>query len=97
MDLEDTYWIDEIEFQLGELPNQYEVYISEDGNEWTKVYENLNAKGGTADLKEIVFARQVKARYVKYQQLQMFYHSSNDKYYSGNFYELRVWGASENK
>ena len=97
VDLEDTYWIDEIEFQFGELPNQYEVYISEDGNEWTKVYENLNAKGGTAELKEIVFARQVKARYVKYQQLQMFYHSSNDKYYSGNFYELRVFGSSENK
>ena len=97
VDLEDTYWIDEIEFQFGELPNQYEVYISEDGNEWMKVYENLNANGGTAELREIEFSRKVKARYIKYQQLEMFYHSTNDKYYSGNFNELRVFGSSENK
>ena len=95
VDLEDTYWIESLEIEFGEYPNKYQLYVSEDGNEWTMIHEDLICTGGSAGTYTQSFVPAIKARYVKYQQLEMFT-ASNGRNYSGNFNEFRVWGSKEN-
>ena len=96
VDLEDVYWVEEIQIDFLESPNKYEVYVSEDGDEWEKVYEDLNCTGGSANLASITFVKNKQVRYVKYQQIEMFT-ASNDRQYSGNFSEFRVFGSTVNQ
>ena len=95
VDLEDTYWVESIEIDFGELPSGFQLYVSEDGNEWTMIHEDTACEGGAASIFSKELLAGVKARYVKYQQLGMFT-ASNGRNYSGNFNEFRVWGAKEN-
>ena len=91
VDLEKAYLIEEISLNFGELPNAYAMELSEDGENWTRVEERSGLNGGT-DAEEIIALEGIqKARYVKYQQIEQFVYKDTDKY-SGNFYELQVYG-----
>ena len=87
VDLGKSYLIDKVEIDFNERPDQYQVWISEDGSEWTMIEEDLDCEGASRGLDTIQLDVPMRARYVKYQQLKMF-----DAGYSGNFYEFRVFG-----
>lgn len=66
--------------------------VSEDGENWTRIEERLGLKGGEKGAETITFENVVKARYVKYQQIEQFVYSANGAKYSGNFSEFEVYG-----
>lgn len=91
VDLEDLYLIDKIEIEYNERPAKYQVYASQDGQKWNQIYEDLNCDGKSKGLDSIVLTNAVEARYIKWQQIEMFTTHTGDQY-SGNFTELRVFG-----
>ncbi|MBR2650234.1 MAG: discoidin domain-containing protein, partial [Clostridia bacterium] len=93
VDLGGYYNIDLIEMVWYKRPNKYSMLVSEDGVNWTSVYENLNCVGASAGTDEITVPGGIKARYMKYQQIEMFVgNAEKNLRYSGNFTEIRVFG-----
>lgn len=91
MDLGEEQCIDRIVMNWHNAPEKYEVLVSSDGENWTKVYTSIDCKSGPGNTDEIQFDQIVKARYVKYQQIRMF-KASNNVFYSGSIYEMEVYG-----
>ncbi|MFQ8601097.1 MAG: discoidin domain-containing protein [Oscillospiraceae bacterium] len=94
IDLGKTYALNQVKIYFGELPNKYEVYVAEVDEEdaYVKVYSDLECPGGTSRTDTIDFAP-VSARYVKYVQLENYLHAGLGDHYSGNFFEIEVYGA----
>lgn len=92
VDLGKTYLIESVYLRFGELPNAYAIEVSEDGESWTRVEERTGLAGGTKSDENIVLEGIVKARYVKYQQIEQFVYAGNGSKYSGNFSEFEVYG-----
>ncbi len=94
IDLGRTYALNQVKIYFGELPNKYEVYVAEVDEEdaYVKVYSDLACPGGTSRNDTIDFAP-VNARYVKYVQLENYLHAGLGDHYSGNFFEIEVYGA----
>jgi hypothetical protein len=91
VDLEQNCYLEYLEIEWRERPNKYEVYISEDGEKWTKVFEDLECEPRSNGTETIQFTKPTQARYIKYQQLEMF-SIPNEQSYSGNFFEFRAIG-----
>lgn len=98
VDLEDIYKIDKVVINWNEKPNSYQIQVSEDGENWTTVYEDRKCTERASGVETISFNRKVSARYVRYQQLKQFLYGNNNSYYSGNFREFEVWtfGSQDN-
>ena len=93
VDLGRVYAIDCIDIIWQKRPNKYSMLVSEDGVVWTEIYENLECDGGSSGTDRIEAENGVKARYVKYQQIEKFANASGYKY-SGAFFEVKVFGYS---
>lgn len=96
IDLEEEQCIDRMSLKWHNAPEKYQILISSDKENWTKVYDPLDCKGGPGKTDEIQFDHIVKARYVKYQQVRMF-KASNNVWYSGSIYEMEVYGFPAEK
>ena len=92
VDLEKPYLLDRVIIRFNELPNAYAIQVSEDGQSWTQVAEYRDLNGGTKQTVTVHFDHLVKARYVKYQQLERFTYGPTGGRYSGNFTEFEVYG-----
>ncbi|MFQ8600886.1 MAG: discoidin domain-containing protein, partial [Oscillospiraceae bacterium] len=92
VDLQDVYPINQIVIRFHELPGQYRVLVAETDEEdaYQEVYSDLDCKGGAAETSIINFET-IKARYVKYEQLDNWYKPEHDHYYGGNFWEFEVY------
>lgn len=98
VNLEKVYIVDRIEIDWNERPNKYQVCISVDGENWDTVFEDLACEPKSSGTEVINLDAETKVRYVKYQQLEMFYLPNmpeGQQHYSGNFWELRVLGVDE--
>ena len=92
IDLEKEYYIDRIITSLTNQPISYEIYISQDGNEWILVDKKEGLTGGVAATYETVLSESLKARFVKFQQTEMWYHTDQDFYYSAGVSEIQILG-----
>lgn len=90
VDLGDTYLVDVIELEWNEQADQYAILVSEDGEHWTQIKENLSGQSGAALTETVTLPQKQSIRYVKYQQIKMW--SNGTFSYSGNFKELYVYG-----
>ena len=91
VDLGEVKEISQILIYFHAATTDWNVQISEDGKEWTTVYEEKDGEDhGPTITKQITFPMQ-EARYVKYQQNKMWNHASNGKQYSTSIYELEVY------
>lgn len=89
VDLGEVRTVGRIEFDWAHRPNKFNLQVSEDGQTWTVVYEDLNCAGNTEGRDVFTLPSPVRARYVKYNQIEMF----NCEYgqFSGTFYEMEVY------
>lgn len=90
VDLEDVYMMDKIEIDFNERPNKYQIWVSENGEDWTMVHEDLECVGKPKGTDMIPLTVPMQVRYVKYQQLERFSLPAGGQY-SGNFTELKVY------
>ena len=90
VDLEQPVTIDKIVINWSERPHSYQIQVSEDGENWTTVHEDLTCVEKSSGIETIQMTTPVNARYVRYQQLKQFLYEGN-AYYSGNFREFEVW------
>lgn len=97
VDLEQSVLIDKIVINWSERPHSYQIQISDDGENWTTIFEDLTCVEKSSGEQTYSMTTPLKARYVRYQQLKQFLYE-NDSYYSGNFREFEVWAydTSEN-
>ncbi len=90
-DLGDVYDVSVVEIAFFEHISAYEIYVSEDGKDYKKVY---SVSGGAEQVKQtdtISFGSSYKARYIKYVQLKRWFASQWNTYYSGGISEFRVY------
>lgn len=99
VDLKEEFIIDDIDFIFNEAPKSYKLQISLDGKNWDTIETvDFGDKQGDPDIvKNKHFDNLVKARYVKYQQIEMFESKHGWGRYSGNFKEIEVYGTSYKK
>ncbi len=93
VDLGSVYSIDEIIVYFTESPSAYKVLVSQDGENYTEIYDQPSVKeAGERSTGIIKLDAAVGARYVKYQQVKMF---PTPKYgsYSGSIAEIEVFGS----
>ncbi|MBP5230424.1 MAG: discoidin domain-containing protein, partial [Clostridia bacterium] len=97
VDLGAVYPIRSVEIQFFERVMSYDVFASEDGLTYRKIYgfrgetEDDKKTEHTAYLDAISVGEDVSARYVKYVQNKRWYHSGWSTYYSGGISEFRVY------
>lgn len=89
VDLGEVRTVGRIEFDWAHRPNKFNLQVSEDGQTWTVVYEDLNCAGNTEGRDVFTLPSPVRARYVKYNQIDMF--RSEYGQFSGTFYEMEVY------
>ncbi|MGN0557170.1 MAG: family 20 glycosylhydrolase, partial [Acutalibacteraceae bacterium] len=89
VDLGEVRTVGRIEFDWAHRPNKFNLQVSEDGQTWTVVYEDLNCAGNTEGRDVFTLPSPVRARYVKYNQIEMF--RSEYGQFSGTFYEMEVY------
>ncbi|MDF9837555.1 MULTISPECIES: polysaccharide lyase family 8 super-sandwich domain-containing protein [unclassified Breznakia] len=89
VDLGEVKDISEVLIHFESAAPKYQILVSENGSDWTKVYEEMNGEHGVDGVVQASFTM-TKARYVKYQQLERWLHS-NKQLYSTSFYEMEVY------
>ncbi|MBO5785701.1 MAG: family 20 glycosylhydrolase [Clostridia bacterium] len=94
-DLGDVYDVACIEIAFFEHISAYELYVSEDGKDYQKVYSVSGAAEQVKQTDTIVLDKTYKARYVKYVQLKRWYYPAWNAYYSGGISEFRVFSFHE--
>ncbi len=94
VDLGEEYIIENVVIYFNELPNSYELQISNDSTDWQTIETRSDLEGKATAVHTFDFDTAVQARYVKYQQTQRFQHS-NGQWYSGNFTEFEVYGITK--
>ena len=90
VDLDDVYEISKIVIHYQESVESFELYVSEDGENYVRVYEASGREEGQPVTETITFDP-VNARYVKYVQLKRWYHKGYNVYYSGGIREFEVY------
>ena len=95
VDLGEEYIINKTVIRFNETPLGYELQISNDAENWDTVMTRTGLQGQTRIDEIFEPDEPVKARYVKYQQLQRF--PAWGSYYSGNFSEFEVYGITLNE
>lgn len=95
VDLGDTFDISRLEISFFEHVSAYEVYVSEDGESFTKVYELSDGVEKAKQIDTIVLENAPKARYIKYVQLKRWFASEWNTYYSGGISEFRAYSFDE--
>lgn len=90
VDLGEVKEISDVLIYFESAAPEYQILISKDGQTWDCVYEEKNGEHGAEGLVQASFDK-TEARYVKYQQIKQWKHSSNGKYYSASIYELEVY------
>lgn len=97
LDLGDLYDISVIEISFFERVSEYEIYVSEDGESFTKVYSVSDGVEKVKQTDIIRLDKSVKARYIKYVQLKRWYASEWNTYYSGGISEFRAYSFDESR
>ncbi|MBE6683162.1 MAG: hypothetical protein E7595_03295 [Ruminococcaceae bacterium] len=97
LDLGDVYDIARIEIVFFEHVSEYEIYVSEDGAQFTKVYSLSNGAEQVKQTDNIVLENSAKGRYIKYVQLKRWYMPDWNTYYSGGISEFRAYSFNEQK
>ena len=93
-DLGSVISIEKIIIHFFERTPAYELYVSEDGENYTKIYEISGlAEGVRGEHDEITFDP-IKARYVKYVQLKRWFCKDYNTYYSAGISEFEVYSES---
>ncbi len=87
--------VSRIEINFYEHVSAYEIYLSEDGKNFTKVYEISGAADRVKQIDTITLDKAQNARYVKYVQLKRWYMPDWNTYYSGGISEFRVFSFDE--
>ena len=90
VDLADVYDISKIIIHYFESVQAFELYVSEDGENFEKVFEASGKEEGRRVTETVEF-KPVRARYVKYVQLKRWYASQYNTYYSGGISEFEVY------
>lgn len=90
VDLGEIYEISKIVIHYQETVESYELYVSEDGENYTRIFEASGKDEGLLKTETITFDP-VKARYVKYVQLKRWYQKAYNTYYSGGIREFEVY------
>lgn len=90
LDLGDVYPVKQIEIAFFEHISAYEIYVSKDGIDYTKVYEITDGVEQIAQTDVITLETANQARYIKYVQLKRYKHPEYNTYYSGGITEFRV-------
>lgn len=85
--------IEKVTIHFFETVSAYEVYISEDGTNYTKVAEREGVEEGKTEQSFTERFSLVRARYVKYVQLKRWFCAPYNTYYSGGISEFEVYGA----
>lgn len=94
LDLQDTYLLNLINVNFHATAPKYDVSISVDGENYTKVYETN--EGGHNETKIInIPLEYVEARYVRYEQHKQFKHSVNGQFYGSSINEIGVFGEAK--
>ena len=96
IDLGEVYSIDKIKIYFLQSPVAYKFLISVDGINYTEVYNQPSANAAKKSTDTIELGTNVAARYVKYQQVEMFsatLSNGNVAKYSGSFAEIEVYGS----
>lgn len=97
LDLGNTYDVSVVEIDFFERVSQYEIYTSENGEDFTKVYSVSDNTEGIRQTDVITLDTPVKARYIKYVQLKRWYISDWNAYYSGGICEFRAYSFDESR
>ncbi len=95
LDLGDTYDISVLEISFFERVPEYEIYLSENGNDFTKVYSVSDGVEKVKQTDTITLDSPTKGRYIKYVQLKRWYAAEWDTYYSGGICELRAYSFNK--
>ena len=92
VDLGKEFEVGKAEIDYFESISSFDLFVSADGKEYTKVYE---LRGGEDRLKKKYSCEftPTRARYVKYVQNKRFYVAQWNTYYSGGISEFRVFEA----
>ena len=92
VDLGDVFDVDHIVIDFFQQVTSYDVFVSVDGKEYTKVYgttEGVERAENVTD--DISLPQAYPARYVKYVQNKRNYYESWNAYYSGGISEFSVY------
>ena len=95
IDFGESKTVSRIEISFHEHVSAYEIYLSEDGENFTKVYEICDGVEKVKQIDTISLEKSQKARYVKYVQLKRWYMPDWNTYYSGGISEFRVFSFDE--
>lgn len=91
VDLGSVRTVDRVVIQFNEHISDYNVFVSEDGENYTEVAHIQKGEDRAKQTDEVKFDA-VKARYIKYQQNKRFYIQDWNAYYSGGIIEFEVYG-----
>ena len=94
VDLGTVREINKVIIRYFERVSAYEIYVSEDGENYKKVYGVSGLEEGTRGAVDAVEFKAVNARYVKYVQLKRWYCADYSTYYSGGITEFEVYGPT---
>ena len=94
VDLGTVREINKVIIRYFERVSAYEIYVSEDGENYKKVYDVSGLEEGTRGDVDTVEFNTVNARYVKYVQLKRWYCADYSTYYSGGITEFEVYGPN---
>ncbi|MBR4278898.1 MAG: discoidin domain-containing protein, partial [Clostridia bacterium] len=95
IDLGAKYSVSTFEISFFEHVSSYEILVSTDGTNYTRVYRLDGGASQTKQVDTIKLNAPVDARYVKYVQLKRNYVPSWNAYYSGGILEFRVSSFNE--
>ena len=95
VDLGTTFDVSVIEISFFERVSKYEIYTSEDGKEFTKVYSVDDDIEKVKQTDVITLEAPTKTRYIKYVQLKRWYASQWNSYFSGGICEFRAYSFNE--
>lgn len=96
LDLGQIRDVNRIVIDFFERISDYEIYVSADGENYTKVYEISGREEGIRQTDEVKIDL-VKARYIKYVQLKRWFCAPYNTYYSGGICEFEVYGMDTAK
>ncbi|MBQ0110000.1 MAG: discoidin domain-containing protein, partial [Clostridiales bacterium] len=95
VDLGEIYNVGRINISFFERVSDYELYASEDGENYKKVAEKHGLPEGVRGESDEIFIEPTGARYIKYVQLKRWYCADYNTYYSGGISEFEVFPAEK--
>ncbi|HPE94722.1 MAG TPA: glycoside hydrolase family 20 zincin-like fold domain-containing protein [Bacillota bacterium] len=86
--------IDSVVISFFERVSEYEIWVSSDGEDYTRVYE-VSGLGEGIKESDTIQLDGTEARYIKYIQLKRWYCEAYSTYYSGGICEFEVYGSNQ--